>query len=131
MQRALSVLGAICRYHESPLAEKEIDNVEDDVPPDDLTFLNLSLVFEDLFSDFLSKNDTQTKCAALHGLCGVFISHPREMLRMDQSGLITQVMAPDAALSLQLESLVCWRDILLVSTARRVFCMLKAGNGQK
>lgn len=118
MQRALSVLGAICRYHESSSADTTKHDHEDDedvVSPDGLTFPNMASVFEDLFTDFLSKNDTQTKCAALRGLCGVFISQPREMLRMDQSGLITQVMAPDAALSLQLESLICWREILLVS----------------
>lgn len=99
------------------MVDMDIDHDEDEanVPPDSLTFSNIASVFENIFTVFLSKNDTQTKCAALRGLCGVFISHPREMLRMDESGLITRVMAPGAASSLQLESLVCWRDILLVS----------------
>ena len=118
MQRALSVLGAICRYDESitgDLAQRTQDDGLDGVPPSELDFAVLPSVFERLFTDYLAKNDAQTKCAALRGLCGIFISHPREMLRMDQSGLISQVMAIEAPMSLQLESLTCWRDILLVS----------------
>jgi hypothetical protein len=86
---------------------------------EDLTFSNLTAVFEKLFTTFLSKNETQIKCAALRGLCGVFISRPREMLRMDQTGLISQVMATNSPVNLQLESLICWRDILLVSVMAR------------
>lgn len=94
-----------------------MDEELEDVAPEELSFATLTSVFEKVFTVYLSKDDAQTKCAALRGLCGVFISRPREMLRMDQSGLITQVMAPDASLSLQLESLICWRDILLVSSS--------------
>lgn len=118
------MLGAVCRYHESFADDKElgIDSPKAlDVAPDHLTFKNLTSVFEKLFTVFLSKNDAQTKCAALRGLCGVFISRPREMLRMDQTGLITEVMDPDAPTSLQLEALVCWRDILLVRSFKRFF----------
>lgn len=121
VQRALSVLGAICRYDESitrGLVLSKPDDVLDDIPSSELDFAILASVFERLFSDYLSKTDAQTKCAALRGLCGIFISHPREMLRMDQSGLISQVMAADAPISLQLEALTCWRDILLTEEAR-------------
>jgi len=121
VQRALSVLGAICRYDESITGDQVLQKQDDawaEVPPSELDFASLASVFERLFTDYLSKNDTQTKCAALRGLCGIFISNPREMLQMDQSGLISQVMAADAPMSLQLESLACWRDILLTEEAR-------------
>ena len=119
-------MGAICRYDESITGDKEQRKLEkslDSVPPSELDFASLASVFESLFMDYLSKNDTQTKCAALRGLCGIFISHPREMLRMDQSGIISQVMATDAPMSLQLESLTCWRDILLVSQLATVLVL--------
>jgi hypothetical protein len=47
-------------------------------------------------------------------LCGVFLAQPREMLLMDQSGLLTEVMSPTSPLSVQMEPLRCWRDVLLV-----------------
>jgi hypothetical protein len=118
IQRALSVLGAVCRFHDELAGDEELGSIEEgsEAPTSDaLTFSNLTSIFENLFSTFLSKSETQIKCAALRGLCGVFISRPREMLRMDETGLISQVMAPSSPLSLQLESLICWRDILLVS----------------
>jgi len=123
IQRALSVLGAICRYHEAGEEDLELghddeDDESNDIAADELTFANLTATFEKLFTAFLSKNEEHIKCAALRGLCGVFIAQPREMLRMDQSGLVNQVMAPESPLCLQLESLICWRDILLTEEAR-------------
>lgn len=124
MQRALSVLGAICRFHETLNEDDALGSTEagdeEALPVEDLCFANLTSVFENLFTMFLSKNETQIRCAALRGLCGVFISRPREMLRMDQTGMISQVMSPSAPPALQLESLICWRDMLLVSC--RLFC---------
>lgn len=110
------MLGSICRYHEtsSGVTDEDSDDDENDAS-EELTWSNLTALCERLFTDFLAKSDPQTKCAALRGLCGVFIAHPREMLRMNESGLISEVMSPDSPPSVQLESLICWRDILLVS----------------
>ena len=118
VQRALSVLGSVCRHHETSTYNESIDSDDDEEDGSmhrELTYSNLTSVFEELFLVFMSKNESQIKCAALRGLCGVFIARPREILRLDQTGLISDVMASDSPLNVQLESLVCWRDILLVS----------------
>jgi hypothetical protein len=99
---------------------EEIEDIYDDEEGKEksmkqLNWSNLTALCERMFTIFLEKNDPQTKCAALRALSGVFIAHPRELLRLDQSGLITEVMSPDSPPSLQIESLRCWRDILLVS----------------
>ena len=114
IQRALSVLGAICRhlnFSDTDVTMEDHDE-EGETPP--LTYTNLTSVLEEIFKVYLNKDDTQTKCAALRGLSGVFIARPREMLRMDQAGLVSEVMDAEAPSKLQLESLLCWRDILLV-----------------
>lgn len=85
-----------------------------------LTWSNLTALCERMFTIYLEKNDTQTKCAALRALSGVFIAHPRELLRLDQSGLITRVMSRNSPSDVQIESLRCWRDILLVSQFLKV-----------
>jgi cohesin loading factor subunit SCC2 len=121
IQRALTVLGAICRHHETPFEDVESDEEgEDGVPagPLQLTWTNLPALCERLFTKFLEKRHVETKCSALRALSGMFVAHPRELFAMDQSGLITQVMSAEAHPSLQLESLQCWRDILLAEEAR-------------
>ena len=94
------------------------DDEEDEETLKHLSWSNLTAFCERMFTTYLDKNDVKTKCAALRALTGIFIARPREMLRMDQSGLITNVMSPDAPSSVQIESLRCWRDILLTEEAR-------------
>jgi len=125
VKRALSVLGSICRYHE---VGHEDEEEEDDDDPDEedeenpapveLTWSNIITRCKSLFLEFMEMNDPQTKCAALEGLCGVFIARPRQMLYMDESGLITKVMEPSMDISVQLAALRCWREILLTEEAR-------------
>jgi hypothetical protein len=119
VQRALIVLGSICRYHEISSAEVDADMEEEDdeegkLSGEELTWSNLIDLSKHMFTKYLEKNDPETKCAALRALCGVFLAQPREMLLMDQSGLLTEVMSPTSPLSVQMESLRCWRDVLLV-----------------
>ena len=128
------MLGSICRYHETDEEmliddsddENEDEDIEDDEKKDgeegkkkrakkQLDWISLTGICERTFTSFLSKSDPEIKCAALRALTGVFIAHPRELLRLDQSGVITDVMASEAHPSVQIESLRCWRDILLVS----------------
>jgi len=117
IQRALGVLGSICRYSSGKdLLEAMIE--DDHERGNELSWSNLTAICEDTFITFLEKNDPQTQCAALRALSGVFISHPRELLRMDQDGLTTRVMSSKASPSLQIESLRCWRDIILTEEAR-------------
>jgi cohesin loading factor subunit SCC2 len=125
VHRALSVLGSICRYHETALLLEE-DSLSTNIV---LTWENLTGHCKHLFSLYLeSKLDASTKCAALRALCGVFIAHPRILLEMNQMGIIGKVMASTAPLSLQLESLICWREILLVCANRDLFVVLKSWN---
>lgn len=91
---------------------------KDEVVPNMITWKNLATSCKQLFMKFLEKNDPQTKCAALRGMCGIFIAHPRELLKMNESGMISEVMSPSSPPSLQLESLLCWREILLVEEVR-------------
>jgi cohesin loading factor subunit SCC2 len=121
IQRALTVLGAICRHHETPFEDVESDEEGEDgepVGPVQLTWTNLPALCERIFTKFLEKSHVETKCSALRALSGMFVAHPRELFDMDQSGLITQVMSAKSHPSLQLESLRCWRDILLAEEAR-------------
>jgi hypothetical protein len=118
VKRALSVLGSICRYHEASEDEEEdLDSEEEEENPTpvELTSSNIIALCKRTFLECMEMDDPQTKCAALEGLCGVFIARPREMLYMDELGLITRVMEPSMHPSVQLAALRCWRDILLVS----------------
>jgi cohesin loading factor subunit SCC2 len=120
IQRALTVLGAICRHHETPFEDAESDEEDEEAEPGpvQLTWTNLPALCERLFTKFLDKSHVETKCSALRALSGMFVAHPRELFAMDQSGLITQVMSAESHPSLQLESLRCWRDILLAEEGR-------------
>jgi hypothetical protein len=80
----------------------------------EITWENLPSQCQHIFLKYLKKNDPQTKCSALRGLSGVFLACPRQMLEMNNSGLIRDVMSASAHHTLQMESLKCWRDILLV-----------------
>jgi cohesin loading factor subunit SCC2 len=120
VQRGLGVLGSICRYFESSSFDlMETDELADVGETDiELTLGNLTPLCEKLFMIFFRKDDVAIKCAALRALSGIFLAHPREMLRMDQSGLIKHVMGPDSPIPVQLESLRRWREILLAEENR-------------
>ena len=49
---------------------------------------------------------------------GVFISRPRVVLAAEQLGILSSVISDDAPPSVQIESLKCWRDILLAEEKR-------------
>lgn len=67
-----------------------------------------------LFVYYLQQDDVGTKCAALRAMTGIFISRPRVMLMLEQDGTIEDIMSPQSPTDLQLESLRCWKEILLV-----------------
>jgi cohesin loading factor subunit SCC2 len=124
IQRLLSGLGSLCRYHEVHVdvstwnEEMEAEDAEL-LKPAEVTWDGIPLASFRLFSNYLDKSDVGIKCAALRALSGIFVQHPRLMLASAQHGLIENVMSPDAPLELQMESLRCWRDISL-SEERRV-----------
>mmetsp|Transcript_4615 Transcript_4615/g.10933 ORF Transcript_4615/g.10933 Transcript_4615/m.10933 type:complete len:1809 (+) Transcript_4615:256-5682(+) len=127
IQRALSVLGSVCRYHEVVLKDDEMEmDMEDDENDEreaqattkPLAWDNTTIQCRDVFEVYMEKNHVQTKCVALRAMCGIFMAHPRELFRMNQEGLIGQVMSEESPPSIQLEALLCWREILLAEEAR-------------
>jgi hypothetical protein len=113
----LSVLGAFCRNHEVSDEEEwpEMEGV-DDVDAKELTASTVMYACYSLFVYYLRQDDVDTKCAALRALSGVFMARPRVMLMNEQDGTIEEIMSSDSSTTLQLESLRCWKEILLVST---------------
>lgn len=109
--RALTVLGHVCRNRERTTGEVSLEQVA----PANLTLENLIPACFALFQSFLQNKDVPTKCHALRGLAGIFVSQPRLMLHLEQGGIIKQVMSTKAHVSVQLEALEAWKDILLVS----------------
>ena len=93
---------------------------EGNVEPKELTWANMTIACYSLFSTYLQKKDAPTKCSALRALGGIFVSLPRLMLELEQIGLIDDVMSDSSPVTLQLESLQCWRSILEVS---KRFCI--------
>jgi hypothetical protein len=106
------------------LANKNDENDESEAQATTkpLTWDNTTIQCRKLFEVYMEKDHVQTKCVALRAMCGIFMAHPRELFRMNQEGLIGQVMSEASPASIQLEALVCWREILLVSTFS--FCSL-------
>ena len=124
VRRALAALGSICRFYE---CEGEVDDhnldpsvfsVETDITKLKLANNVLSNAAFALFLEYLNKEDASTKCLALRAMNGVFISRPRVVLVAEQLGIITSVIGKDAPPSVQVESLRCWRDILLCEEER-------------
>jgi len=120
VHRALSVLGCICRYHEKEDATMLDDQLEAfvAVPSKELTWSNLPSASFVLFQAYLSKIDTATKCKALRAMAGIFSAHPRVMLAFEQEGILKEIMSDSAHPTLQLESLQCWREILISEELR-------------
>jgi cohesin loading factor subunit SCC2 len=121
--RALTVLGLICQEHPDSLDSStwgdEVESQDEDIlPASELTWSTLTLACYRIFSKFLQKRDYATKCAALRALGGIFVAQPRLMLKLEQIGLIADVMSDTTHASVQLESLQCWRNILLAEEKR-------------
>ena len=122
-RRALSALGSICRYYVSDGSDHHIvdPSALSVVPPvDQLRFGDdvLSNACFAIFLRYLSKDDETTKCLALRAMTGVFISRPRVVLAAEQMGIIGNCMSDEAAISVQVEALKSWRDILLAEEIR-------------
>lgn len=124
VKRALSALGSVCRFfvHKDSTDHYSID-------PNIFSFISdtSQLQFAEnafsnacfsIFLKYLNKDDEATKCLALRAMTGVFISRPRVVLAAEQMGIIAEVMSEKAPASVQLETLRCWRDILLAEETR-------------
>jgi cohesin loading factor subunit SCC2 len=119
VSRALSVLGAICQYCESSSFDSmEMGDHDDAANVEELSLPIIAPACERIFMKFYSKDDVMTKVSAIQALSGVFMAHPREMLNLEQSGLLSEVMASTSPEPLQRESLRCWRDLLLAEESR-------------
>jgi len=120
VHRALSVLGHVCRFHndESTLLLNGEIAAFVAVSPSDLTWENLPTSSFVLFKQYLEKLDTDTKCKALRAMSGIFSAHPRVMLAFEQEGVLQEIMSDNAHPALQLESLQCWREILVIEEKR-------------
>lgn len=121
--RALTVLGAVCQNHKDAIdsstwADEVESQNEDILPATELVWSNLTRACYRIFSQFLEKCDYSTKCAALRALGGIFVAQPRLMLKLEQIGLICDVMSDAAHPSLQLEALQCWQNILTAEEKR-------------
>lgn len=93
----------------------------DDVDAKELTASTVVYACYSLFVYYLQQDDVDTKCSALRALSGVFMARPRVMLMNEQDGTIEEIMSSDSSTALQLESLRCWKEILLVSTRHNDF----------
>jgi cohesin loading factor subunit SCC2 len=113
IKRALGVLGSICQFYSSSTFDEATTS-----KGIELTLKNLAPSCESMFMNFFREDDEEIMRAALRAMTGIFMAHPREMMRMDESGLIQKVMAPSSPEPVQLESLQCWLDILLLEEAR-------------
>lgn len=112
------MLGAFCRNHE--VDEEEWPELEDteDIDVEALSMSNVMYACYCVFAYCLQQADIDTKCAALRALSGIFMGRPRVLLMLEQDGTIGEIMSQDSPADLQLESLRCWRDILLVEEKR-------------
>jgi hypothetical protein len=86
-----------------------------DVAAQDMTSANVMYACYSLFLWYLQRDDAAMKCAALRALSYIFIARPPVMLNLEQDGTIEDLMSLDSPVELQLESLLCWKEILVVS----------------
>jgi cohesin loading factor subunit SCC2 len=122
IQRALSVLGCLCKSHavendDTAWMERSLDE-ETLILPTEVTWDIMVEICYKIFLTYLAKSDVETKCSAMKALGGIFISRPRVLLAMQQAGTIDNIMAPGSEPELQLQALRCWREILLAEEQR-------------
>jgi cohesin loading factor subunit SCC2 len=124
VHRALAVMGALCRNHAVKEAETDswMEELKDDMAveaiPDEVTPVQLIESCYRVFSAYLAKVDVETKCSALRALGGIFVSRPRVLLAMEQSGAIAELMSDNSMPEIQLQALRSWREILLAEEDR-------------
>jgi cohesin loading factor subunit SCC2 len=90
----------------------------EDIDVEALSLSNVMYACYCVFAYYLQQADVDTRCAALRALSGIFMARPRVLLMLEQDGTIGELMSHDSPTDLQLESLRCWRDILLVEEKR-------------
>ena len=122
----MTILGLICENHAFPVSAATWgDEIQNDdaqlLDGDELSWGNFTLACYRLFSLYLQKTDSGTKCKALAALKGIFVAHPQLLLCMDHVGLFDEVMDDAAGIPLQLEALECWRNILMVGYSTLFF----------
>lgn len=83
--------------------------------PQSIVWDDMVQCFYVLFEAYLAKTDVDTKCAALKALGGIFVSIPKVLLLMEQSGLVAELMSNKSDDELQVQALKCWKEILVVS----------------
>lgn len=122
-QRALTILGFVCKYRDESVESSTWDcainsETANLIDPRKITWSNLIIGCFTLFSEYLKKEDSPTKCTALRAMGGIFVTQPRLLLQLDQEGLIGNLMADSSGVPLQLESMQCWYNILEVRHIR-------------
>ena len=120
MQRAMAVLGSICRFHESDEDDSSLDFDETLVVVElpKLTWANLPYSSYALLEEYIVKEDTTTRCHALRAMSGIFSSHPRIMYALQEQGSLQELMCEASHPLLQLETLKCFQGILLSEESR-------------
>jgi len=122
IQRALSVLGYLCKSHKLENEDTEWLNqaIEDNSScmPREITWDTMVEVCYHVFTFYLKNSDAEIKSSALKAMTGIFISRPRVLLGMQKAGIIESIMSPDSDPKLQLQALYCWREILLAEEKR-------------
>mmetsp|Transcript_29228 Transcript_29228/g.60734 ORF Transcript_29228/g.60734 Transcript_29228/m.60734 type:complete len:1733 (-) Transcript_29228:882-6080(-) len=124
VRRALSALGSVCRFYEcdDAIDRQNLDfnnfGIISDVSKLEFAKNSLSNACFAIFMEYLQKEDEATKVLALRAMNGIFISRPRVVLAAEQMGIISATLSDDASAGVQLESLKCWRDILLAEEKR-------------
>ena len=117
VHRALSCLGSICRFQDKDNTESTNNENDDNeflspINVEGLDWNNLALSSFALFEEYLGKEDILTKTKALRAMAGIFIAHPRILLAVEQNGILDDVMSEKSHPQVQLETLICWREIL-------------------
>jgi len=122
IQRAMSVIGSICRHYYSSKDGNPIEDIEGKlviIDPSEINWSNLSYSSYAILEEYLDQNHMTIKCNALRALGGIFLSHPRVMLALEQQGILKELISEASHPDLQLETLKCFQAILC-SEERRV-----------
>ncbi|GKY98749.1 hypothetical protein MPSEU_000831200 [Mayamaea pseudoterrestris] len=123
--RSLVVIGLICQYYGHRFAFVDWDDVMANAmsdfvlpPAKTLTWDEAAMACFSIFSTYLQKADSSTKCKALSGYSGMFLAAPRLLLKLEEMKLITALMDAGAEISLQRETLRCLQKILVSEELR-------------
>ena len=114
IHRSLTVLGTICRFDTTGGDLNALNNVDsfECVHPSQLSWENLQTSAFALFQTHMKTKDMTIKCHTLRAMRGIFSSRPRVMLQVEEEGLMKELMSEKSDPRLQLETLICWKDIL-------------------